>query len=86
MTEDPCSASCTVRGKRHRRTAEDSRGVRSGGRRGSNPRPSKVASELRARMERWQNGEIATSSLVFVVKGNKVAQRLVMKGIKAARV
>jgi len=36
--------------------------------------------------ERRQNGEIAASSVVFVVKGNKVAQRLVRMGIKAAGV
>jgi hypothetical protein len=36
--------------------------------------------------ERRQNGEIAASSVVFVVKGNKVAQRLVKMGIKAAGV
>jgi len=36
--------------------------------------------------ERRQNGEIAVSSVVFVVKGSKVAQSLVKKGIKAAGV
>jgi hypothetical protein len=36
--------------------------------------------------ERRQNGEIAASSVVFVVKGSKVAQSLVKKGIKAAGV
>jgi len=36
--------------------------------------------------ERRPNGEIAASSVVFVVKGNKVAQRLVKKGIRAAGV
>ena len=36
--------------------------------------------------ERWQNGEIAASSVVFVVQGCKIAQSLVKKGIKAARV
>jgi hypothetical protein len=36
--------------------------------------------------ERRQNGYIAASSVVVVVKGNKVAQRLVKKGIKAAGV
>jgi len=36
--------------------------------------------------ERRQNGEIAASLVVFVVKGNKVAQSLVKKGIKAAGV
>jgi len=36
--------------------------------------------------ERRQNGEIAASSVVFVVKGSKVAQSLVQKGIKAAGV
>jgi hypothetical protein len=35
-------------------------------------------------MERRQNGEIATSSVVFVVKESKVAQSLVRKGIKTA--
>ena len=33
--------------------------------------------------ERKQNGEIAASSVVLVVKGSQVAQRLVMKGIIA---
>jgi len=36
--------------------------------------------------ERRQNGEIAASSVVFVVKGSRVAQSLVKKGIKAAGV
>jgi hypothetical protein len=36
--------------------------------------------------ERRRNGEIAASLVVFVVKGNKVPQRLVKMGIKAARV
>jgi len=36
--------------------------------------------------ERRQNGEIAASSVVIVVKGNQVAQRLVKKGIKMVRV
>ena len=36
--------------------------------------------------ERRQNGEIAASSVVFVVKGSKAAQGLVRKGIKAAGV
>jgi len=36
--------------------------------------------------ERRQNGEIAASSVVFFVKGSKVAQSLVKKGIKAAGV
>jgi len=36
--------------------------------------------------ERRQNGEIAASSVVFVVKGNKVPQSLIKKGIKAAGV
>jgi hypothetical protein len=36
--------------------------------------------------DRRQNGGIATSSVVFVVKGNKVAQSLIKKGIKAAGV
>jgi hypothetical protein len=36
--------------------------------------------------ERRQNGEIAASSVVFVVKGSKAAQGLVNKGIKAAGV
>jgi len=36
--------------------------------------------------ERRQNGEIAASSVVFVVKGCKVAQTLLKKGIKAAGV
>jgi len=36
--------------------------------------------------ERRQNGEIASSSIVFVVEQNKLAQRSVIMGIKAARV
>jgi hypothetical protein len=36
--------------------------------------------------ERMQNGEIAASSVVFVVKGNKVAQGLVKMSFKAAGV
>jgi hypothetical protein len=36
--------------------------------------------------ERRQNGEIAASSVVFVVKGSKAAQKLIKKGIKAAGV
>jgi len=36
--------------------------------------------------ERWQNGEISASSVVLVVKGSKVAQSLVKKGIKGAGV
>jgi len=36
--------------------------------------------------ERRQNGEIAASSVAFVVKRNKVAQSLIKKGIKAAGV
>jgi len=36
--------------------------------------------------ERRQNGEIATSSLVFVVTGSKVAHSLVLKVIKVAGV
>jgi len=36
--------------------------------------------------ERRQNGEIAASSVVFVLKGSKVAKGLVKKGIKAAGV
>jgi hypothetical protein len=36
--------------------------------------------------ERRQKGEIAASSVVFVVKGSKVAQSLVKKGIKVAGV
>ena len=36
--------------------------------------------------KRRQNGEIAVSSVVFVVKGSKVAQSLVKKGIKVAGV
>jgi len=31
-----------------------------------------------------QNGEIDASLVVFVIKGNKIAQRFVKKGIKAA--
>jgi len=40
----------------------------------------------RTNMERRQNGVIAASSVVFVVKGSKVAQVLVKMGIKAAGV
>ena len=36
--------------------------------------------------ERKQNGEIAASSVVFVVKGSRLAQSLIKKGIKAAGV
>jgi hypothetical protein len=36
--------------------------------------------------ERRQNGEIAASSVVFVVKGSRLAQSLIKKGIKAAGV
>ena len=36
--------------------------------------------------ERRQNGEIAASSVVFVMKGSRVAQSLLKKGIKAAGV
>jgi hypothetical protein len=36
--------------------------------------------------ERRQNGEIVTSSVVFVVKGTKLAQKLIKKGIKGAGV
>jgi len=36
--------------------------------------------------ERRQNGEISVSSVVFIVKGSKVAQSVVWKGIKAAGV
>ena len=36
--------------------------------------------------ERRQNGEIAASSVVFVVKGGNVAQSIVKKGIKVAGV
>jgi len=36
--------------------------------------------------ERWQNGEITVLSVVFVVKGSKVAHTLVKTGIKAAEV
>ena len=36
--------------------------------------------------ERRQNGEIAASSVVFVVKGSSVTESLVKKGIKAAGV
>jgi hypothetical protein len=36
--------------------------------------------------ERRQNGEITASSVVFVVKGSKVAQNVMKKGIKAAGV
>ena len=36
--------------------------------------------------ERRQNGEIAASSIVFVVEGSKVAQSLIKNGIKAAGV
>ena len=34
--------------------------------------------------ERRQNGEIAVSSVVFIVKGNMVAQKIIKKCIKAA--
>jgi len=34
--------------------------------------------------ERRQNGEIAVSSVLFVIMGSKVAQSVVEKGIKAA--
>jgi len=40
----------------------------------------------RAIMERRQNGEMAVSLVVFVIKGSKVAQTLVEKGIKEAGV
>jgi hypothetical protein len=36
--------------------------------------------------DRRQNGEIAASSLVFIVMGNKVTQSLIKKGIKVAGV
>jgi len=36
--------------------------------------------------ERRQNGEIAMSSVVFVVMGSRLAQSLIQKGIKAAGV
>jgi hypothetical protein len=36
--------------------------------------------------DRRQNGEIAVSSVVFVVKGSRLAQSLIKKGIKAAGV
>ena len=50
--------------------------------------PTKVRrlANRRAIRERRQNGEIATSSVVFVVKGSKVAQSLVKKDIKVAGV
>jgi len=34
--------------------------------------------------ERRQNGKIAASSVVFVLNGSKAAQKVIMKGIKAA--
>jgi hypothetical protein len=34
--------------------------------------------------ERRQNGKIEVSSVVFVIKGSKAAQKLIIKGIKAA--
>lgn len=40
----------------------------------------------RTSRERRQNREISASSVVFVVKGNKVAPNLIMKRIKAAEV
>jgi hypothetical protein len=40
----------------------------------------------RTNKERRQNGKIAASSVVFVVKGTRVAGSLVKKGIKAAGV
>lgn len=40
----------------------------------------------RSMRQRWQNGEIAVSSVVFVVKGSKVAKGFVKKSIKAAGV
>jgi len=36
--------------------------------------------------ERKQNGEIATSSVVFVIKGSRMAQSIIKKGIKATGV
>jgi hypothetical protein len=50
--------------------------------------PTQVRSLAKPRTiwERKQNGEIAASSVVFVVKGNRLAQSLIKKGIKAAGV
>jgi len=45
-----------------------------------------VAGDPRTIRERWRNVEIAASSDVFVVKGSKVTQSVVKKGIKAAGV
>jgi len=36
--------------------------------------------------ERRQTGEIAASSVVFVVKGSRLARSMIKQGIKAARV
>jgi len=50
--------------------------------------PTQVSwlANLRMIRERRQNGAIAASSVVFVVKGSKMAQSLVKKDIKAAGV
>jgi hypothetical protein len=45
-----------------------------------------MAGHPRTTGERRQNGEIAESSVVFVIKGNNVAQILIKKGTKAAGV
>jgi len=50
------------------------------------PAPVRWLSNPRIIREREQRGEIKASSVVFIVRGKKVAQRLVNKGVIAAGV
>jgi len=49
------------------------------------PTQVEVLANHRSSRQKWQIGEIATSSVVFVVKGSIVEQRLVNKCIKATQ-
>jgi hypothetical protein len=48
--------------------------------------PCEMVIELPKSWEREQRGELNSSSVVFILKGLKVAQRLVNKGVLAAGV
>ena len=47
------------------------------------PTQVRLLANPRTIRERRQNAKIAASSVVFVVKGSKATQKLIMKGIKA---
>jgi len=82
--KDSCSTPRAVHGKRHSRPAEDARGIENKGI--AIPTQVQWLGNTGTIRERRQNGEIAVTSGVFVVKGCKVAQSLINKALEAAGV